>query len=117
MLAEIAPDAKIICCVRSVIEILDSLERLFRHSPLQVSRIYDFETRCNIYTRVEQLMAAGGLVGWAYASLKEAFYGQFANRVMLVQYKSLSSRPRETMAAIYDFLDEDSLEHDFHNIE
>lgn len=57
------------------------------------------------------------MLGYAYDALKEAFHGEHADRLLLVQYETLTSDPLRTLAAIYVFLGEPSFAHDVEHIE
>jgi len=50
------PQTKIICCVRDVAWIMDSLERQFRGNAFENTRLYNSSAeRSTVYTRVEAL--------------------------------------------------------------
>jgi sulfotransferase len=57
------------------------------------------------------------MVGGPYDALKQACYGAQRNRLLLVQYETLTTDPAATMSAIYDFLGEAPFEHDFDHVE
>ena len=117
-LLRIFPEAKVVCTVRNVAWIMDSIERLVRANPLVNSRLLNDESeRSNVYTRTDALAARNRLVGAAWTNLKEAFYGPQADHLLIVDYDYLTSAPRETMALIYRFLDEEPFDHDFDNVE
>jgi hypothetical protein len=69
-LAQIYPDAKVICCVRSPAWVLDSLERLARGAALAPSGLIAFATEDTVYARAESLMGPRGLVGYPLAALR-----------------------------------------------
>jgi sulfotransferase len=116
-LDQLFPNAKIICCVRPIPEIIDSIERILHANALEASRLVNFESTTNIYSRADILNAPpSGLIGSAYAGLKEAYFGPFGAKLILITYDSLSRRPGETMQAIYDFIDEKPFKHDFNNV-
>lgn len=114
---QLFPDAKVICCVRPLMWIMDSLERIIQRNPLEPSRMFNFEASGNVYTRADQLAGPAGLVGAPFSGLKEAYYGAFSSKLILVNYDSLTSNPVETMNALYDFIGESRFRHDFENIE
>lgn len=116
VLAELFPAAKMICCVRPMWEILQSFERIFAENPLQLSKIIANDADTNVFSRVEQLLGGKGLVGAAVTGLKDAFYGAFSDRLMLVSYESLARRPGETVNAINHFLGEEAFKPDFNNL-
>jgi len=62
-------------------------------------------------------VASDGLVGGPYDALKQACYGAQKDRLLLVQYETLTSDPTKVMHTIYDFLDEASFDHDFDHVE
>ena len=51
------------------------------------------------------------------AQCVQAYYGAQRDRLLLVQYDTLTSDPGKTMHAIYDFLDEPYFEHDFDHVD
>lgn len=115
-IAELFPNAKIIACVRETAWIIDSIERIVSKSPLQMSKIFNFDASGTVFARADQLSRADGLVGFAMNALKEAFYGAQAGNLMLLRYETLTSRPAEAMAAVYDFIGEKPFQHDFDNV-
>ena len=110
------PDAKVICCVRHVPWILDSLERLIRRNRFELSKIFSFEAGGTVYSRVEGLSAGNGMVGFAWNALREAWFGEQADRLLLVTYESLTETPQRALDAIYDFIGAPRFTHDLDNI-
>ena len=115
-LLAIMPDAKIICTVRSVAAIMDSIERLIRANPLLPSRLFNDDERANVYTRTDALSQRNRLVGSSWTCLKEAFYGPDANSLLVVDYDYLAQAPAKVMSLIYEFLGEVPFVHDFDKI-
>jgi len=115
-LLKLFPDAKIICMVRNVAAIMDSVERLLRANPLLPARLFSDDERANIYTRTEALSQRNRLVGGPWTSLKEAYYGLDAGSLLIVEYDFLARAPRKVLSLIYDFIDEEPFAHDFDNI-
>ncbi len=115
-LAQLFPDARIICCVRAIPWIMDSVERLVRRNAFELSGIFGFEAGGTVFTRVNRLASAEGMVGYALDSLKEAFYGEQAARLILVEYQALTRAPADTMRLLYDMLGEPAFDHDFDNV-
>jgi sulfotransferase len=116
-LVDLFPSAKVICCVRHVPWIMDSIERLIRENAFELSGIFGFEALNTVYTRVNRLATSDGLVGFALDALREAFWGEHANRLILVGYEALAKKPEATMKQLYDFLAEPWFPHDFDNVE
>ena len=117
LLAQLFPSARVICCVRDIPWILDSVERLIRKNMFQPSGIFGFEPGGNVYSRVEGMGGATGMVGYAWNALHEAWCGEQSGRLLLVTYETLTTRPREAIDAIYDFIGERPYPHDFENVE
>lgn len=111
------PQAKIIACVRSVAWVMDSLERLYQANPFENTKLFgDAGERSNVYSRVETLAQRNRLVGFAWAALKEAYYGANAKSLLLIDYDLLTQNPEKVLRLIYDFIGEPWFEHDFNNI-
>jgi sulfotransferase len=117
LMAELYPESRIICCVRDVGWIIDSIERMLRKNPLQLSRIFNFQPGGSIYSRVETLMNSdNGLIGLAWASLREAWFSEYAKRLIVISYESLARQPELTMRKLYEELRELPFEHDFNHV-
>jgi len=59
------PDARVICCVRDILWIFDSIERLIRKDMFQPSGIFNFEPGGNVYLRVDRIGGPNGMVGYS----------------------------------------------------
>ena len=117
-LMRLFPDAKIICCVRDVAWVMDSLERQFRNNAFEHTRLFNNPAeRATVYTRVEALAHANRLVGFAWHALREACYSEFAERVLLLEYDMLVTRPGDVFKLVYEFLGEPLFKHDFAKVE
>lgn len=85
------PTAKVICCVRNIAWIMDSLERLIRSNALNVSGMFNKHGEvATLDNRTEVLLRGDRLVGFAYNTLKEAFYSEQSDRLLVVEYDLLS---------------------------
>ncbi len=116
-LVELVDDFKVICCVRNPAWIMDSFEKIYRKNPFDYSRMFNTATRQTVYSRCEALINAGGTVGSSWTALKEAYYGEYSERLLLVDYDLLSQHPARTVELIYRFIDEPLFAHDFDNVE
>lgn len=116
-LVELVDDFKVICCVRNPAWIMDSFEMIYRKNPFDYSRMFNTASRQTVYSRCEALINAGGSVGSAWTALKEAYYGEFSDRLLLVDYDLLTQHPARTMELIYRFIDEPQFDHDFNNVD
>lgn len=116
-LKQLMPESKVICCVRNVAWVMDSFEKMIRKSPLLVSKMFNDADISTVYTRTESMAHPNRIVGFAWSALKEAYYGEQASSLLLVEYDLLASAPEKTLKLIYEFIGEDYFEHDFENIE
>ncbi|OBG06951.1 sulfotransferase family protein [Mycolicibacter sinensis] len=111
------PEAKMLACVRDLQWVVDSIERLIQRNVFTPSSIFGFNPGGTVYTRANGVVAQDGMVGASYDMLKQACYGAQRDRLLVVQYESLTTDPGRTMRAIYDFIDEPMFEHSFDNID
>ena len=116
-LTRLFPEAKIICCVRHVPWIMDSIERLERRNAFDLSGMFGYDAGSTVYTRVSRLAASDGMVGYALDCLREAFWGGYGDRMIILTYEALTRDPAGAMAAVYEFLGEPPFPHDFDNVE
>jgi sulfotransferase len=112
--------AKVLVPVRDMRELLARFELLWRQSSafyqhdLERKYYVDFQTvegRCRVWTGLEQAL------GLAYSRINDAARRGLADRMHFVPYESLTSRPRETLAGVYDFLGEHPFAHDFNHLQ
>jgi len=116
-LTDLFPQCKVIACVRNVAWVMDSIERLYRANPFENTKLFNDDIERNtVYSRVETLAQRNRLVGFAWAALKEAYYGEHAGSLLIVDYDLLSQAPDRVMRLVYDFIGEPWFEHDFDNL-
>ncbi|NAT17884.1 sulfotransferase family protein [Pseudomonas syringae pv. actinidifoliorum] len=116
-LMDLFPQSKMIACVRNVAWVMDSIERLYRANPFENTKLFNDDAERNtVYSRVETLAQRNRLVGFAWASLKEAYYGEHADSILLIDYELLSQAPERVIRLVYDFIEEPWFEHDFNNL-
>jgi len=116
-LTRLFPEARVVCCVRAIPWIMDSIERLVRENAFELSGMFGFEPGGNVYSRVNRLAAADGIVGFALDALKEGFFGEQAERMILIEYQALVRQPEATMRRLYQFLGEPWFDHDFDHVD
>jgi sulfotransferase len=114
-LVRLFPDCKIVCCVRPVQWVIDSVERLIRANAFELSGIFGFEPGGTVYSRANGL--SSGMVGFAMDALREGFYGEHASHMLFVEYEALARYPSDTVKAVYEWLGLTPFEHDFDRIE
>ena len=118
LLRALYPDARIVCCVRDVSWVMDSFERLVRRNAFEPSRLFATpEERATVYSRTEALAHRDRVVGFAWSALKEAYYGEHSEALLLVEYDILVQRPEQCLRLIYGWLDEPWHPHDFDNVD
>jgi sulfotransferase len=115
-LASLFPESRVIVCVRELLWIMDSFERILGKNPLIVSKMFRKQAGATVFTRVASLGSGMGTVGFAWNAVQEAFYGEFADRLILVDYEALTRQPERTMGALYDELGLPRFAHDFDNV-
>ncbi|MBS0642379.1 MAG: sulfotransferase [Acetobacteraceae bacterium] len=116
-LTRLFPAARVICCVRNIGWVMDSVERLLRRNAFELSGMFGYDAGGTVYTRVNRMAANDGLVGYALDALREAFFSEHAEKLILVEYQALTRAPQDTLRHLYTMLNEPYFEHDFENVE
>lgn len=117
-LMDLFPQAKVIACVRNVAWVMDSIEKLYRANPYENTKLFNDDTeRSSVYSRVETLAQRNRLVGFAWSALKDAYYGEHAKSLLLVEYELLAKAPEKVLRLVYDFIGEPWYAHDFEHID
>jgi sulfotransferase len=115
---DLFPDAKIVACVRNVAWVMDSIERLYRANPYENTKLFvDDVERNTVYSRVDTLAQRNRLVGFPWAALKEAYYGEHAKSLLIVDYDLLTQAPEKVLRLVYEFIGEPWFLHDFEHVE
>jgi sulfotransferase len=118
LLAGLYPEAKVIACVRDVSWVMDSLERRVRENPYHFTKLFGPQNAGTVYSRVEGLMQHDALVGRAWTGLKEAYYGEQADRLLVIDYDLLVRAPEKVLRLTYQFIGEPWFDgHDFDHVE
>lgn len=116
-IAELFPESRVICCVRNPAWILDSIESHVQRNPLTTPKMFTWDSKSNVYTRVESLMAKDGLLKRSLSGLRQAWFGPFASRLVAVRYESLASDPAATIGELYKVLRLPPTDHNFDSVE
>ncbi|MCB1518656.1 MAG: sulfotransferase [Hyphomicrobiaceae bacterium] len=117
ILQELFPGSKVICCVRNPAWILDSVEVLIRKNALDHSRMFSDAESSTVFSRADALQRRDRMIGFAWSALKEAYFGEHADKLLLVEYDLLVKYPADTMELIYQFTGLDEFKHDFDDVE
>lgn len=116
-LIDLFPGAKLIACVRNVAWVMDSIERRYRANPYEITRLFNDDTERNtVYSRVDTLAQRNRMVGYPWTALKEAFYGEHAESLLVVDYDLLAQAPHKVLPLIYQFLGEPEYAHNFEQV-
>lgn len=118
LLMRLFPESKVICTVRNVAWVMDSMERIVRKNALHSTKLFqgpkDSQT---VFHRVESLAKLDRLVGFSYHALKEACYGEHSDKILVVDYERLCRSPHTTLLQVYQFLGMDWFDdHDTQNV-
>lgn len=109
---------KVIVTYRDIVSILSSCEKLFRKelkSPNSVAKWgQNMETRAG---RLAFWSEGSQLVGGSYNRIKDCVARGHRKSLHFVHFDNLTTRPKETMQALYAFLGEEYFPHDFENVE
>ncbi len=106
-------------CLRAGITVGDRQHRAAGIPAQRVWPIIDLQLKTAAQSTAAPTGVASqnGMVGAPYDALKQACYGAQKDRLLLVQYETLTTDPAKTMHAIYAFIDEPAFEHDFDHID
>jgi sulfotransferase len=118
LLFRLFPQAKVLCTVRNLAWVMDSVERLVRKNSLNPSKLFNGPAESDtVYHRLEALASRDRFVGFSYYALKEAFYSPEARNILLIEYEHLTQVPEKVLPLIYQFLGEPAFAHDFENLD
>jgi sulfotransferase len=116
LLAMLFPQAKIICCVRQIPWIIDSIEHLIRRNKLELSKIFAFDPGGTVYSRADSLMNVTGMIGFSLNALKQAMHSVESGRLLLLPYDTLIDAPATALDAVYAFTGLTPFTHDFDKV-
>lgn len=116
LLAELFPTARVICCLRSPAWILDSIERRIQAAAFPSERIFPPADSETVYSRTDYTTKKG-LLALPLQHLRQAWYGEYAGKLIGVRYESLTKKPTEVVNELYRLLGLPAYAHDFENVE
>ena len=113
MLNNISPKAKIIVCVRNLVDIFASVEKQHRRNPL----LDDTELPGDkaIYNRADNMFGSDGLIGGPIVGIEDLIRRDPDN-VIYIMYEALVKQPAMIFERLYSELKEDPFIHDFDNV-
>jgi len=109
--------AKVLVPVRSIAQILASLEKLWRKASATGQVPMDYFQSQTIEGRVKHWLEGSQVLGLAYNRLKDAMQRGWGDRLHLVEFDALTHEPESTMRGVYEFLGLPVYPHDFANIQ
>jgi sulfotransferase len=111
---------KILCPVRDIRDVLASFEKLWRGQASQGQIATEqenyFAFQC-VEGRVEHWLRDSQPVGLAVNRIRDAIARGYRDRIHFVRFEELTSQPKKTLSAVYEFLGEQPFEHNFDNVE
>ena len=116
-IVQLFPQARVICCVRSPAWIVDSIERLVQRNALLATKMFGKGDEIgNVYSRFDALLKTG-ILGGPMKNLRQAWFSEHADRLIVIRYDSLVARPGEIIGKLYTLLGLDPFKHDFEHVE
>ena len=121
----IGQQAKIICPVRDIDEILTSMIMMIRRNPYKegqerINFIDEQLVKLNIPlsddNRCEYIAGPQGILGQSLDAIQQGLKQGFADNIHFVEYKDLVNNPEETLESLYEFVGEEYYEHTFDNL-
>jgi sulfotransferase len=118
-------EAKVLCPVRNIDEILASFIAMQRRTPItaegKINFIDEMLIKNNILltddNRCEFLASPNGILGQSYFGLQQALMEGKQKNLHFIEYDDLVNNPEETMHKVYEFLELENFKHDFSKIE
>lgn len=118
--------AKIIIPVRNIDEILTSMIMMIRRNPYQEGQsrinfideqLVKLDIPLSDDNRCEYIAGPQGILGQSLNAIAEGIQQGYKDRFYFVEYQDLVNNPKETLKKLYDFLEEDSFDHNFENLQ
>lgn len=118
-------EAKVLCPVRNIDEILTSFITMQRRTPVtpegKLNFIDEMLVKNNVMltddNRCEFLASPNGILGQSYFGLRQALMEGKQKSLHFIEYDDLMTDPEGTMKKIYEFLGLEYYSHDFSKIE
>jgi sulfotransferase len=112
------PAPKIICLVRSLPDIIASMEKMFRNNQFKANPMVDHVAMRGTSTpkRVD-IWFTTPPVGLAVERLNEAIRQGIDKQMLFIRYEDLCLYPDQQMKKVYEFLKIEPFKHDFNRIE
>jgi sulfotransferase len=117
LLKTLFPDTKILCCVRDIVDILNSFETIFKKNPMYTNTLVKEDVKHHVFSRCDAMMDnKEGIITTNWLNLQEGYYTN-PEMIYFVEYEKMCKEPESTMKEIYEFLNQPYYSHDFDNLE
>lgn len=113
MLQKVIPSAKMIVCVRNLVDTFASVEKQHTKNPLldEAENVNDK----SIFNRADKMFGPDGLIGTPIIGIEDLIRRD-SSGVIFVQYETFTRQPDMVMERIYAELGETPFKHDFDNV-
>ncbi len=113
------PDAKVVCMVRDLKDVVASYEKMYRSNQYKHDPIRNDATGAGItvHRRVDEWVKPTATIGRAVERIFDIVRQGYDHKILFVKYEDLCLYPKQQMIRLYDYLGVDYHEHDFDNIE
>lgn len=111
------PNPKMICLVRDLRSIIASMERIYRanrHNPEGPDNPSQLQNM-TVAQRAQYWLTTQP-IGLALQRTLDLFQRDIAKNIHFIRYEDLCETPQEVMNKLYEYIEEDSYEHNFNNI-
>lgn len=108
--------SKMIACIRNVSWIVDSFENIHQNNYLTPTILGGYSPYDSVYVRAHMWVSQSGVIGRPFDLLKQAYFGNYSENLLIVDYDSLVRNPKKALIAIHDFIKEDDYKYDFDNV-
>lgn len=112
--------AKLLITVRDIRDVIASFEKLWRETSKTSLVSQEIKNGVNFQTvegRSEVWLKTDQPIGSSYNRIKDALVRGYGDRMHFINFEDLTSKPKETMQKVYEFIGEPYFEHDFDNVE
>ena len=110
-------EAKVLVPVRSIPQILSSLEKLHRKRVATGQQDGDYINGQTVEGRTSQQLLNSSVLGLAFDRLKDAMHRGYGDRLHFVEFDDLTHNPKHKMEEVYSFLGLAPFNHNFQSVE
>jgi sulfotransferase len=113
-------DFKVLVCVRELAEVLASFEVLWRRVSGSGQPPFELQQYCNARTalqRAQIMMTNDQPVGVSVNMVQDAVTRGFLPQMFFLDFDDLTSKPKEVMSKVHEFLGEPAFEYNFEAVE